>query len=73
MEKYANLSRSSAVESYEISDTFIKVKFYKENKLYKYSYVSAGKENIENMKILAINGRGLNSYINKYVRVLYER
>jgi hypothetical protein len=73
MEKYANLSRSSAVESYEISDTFIKVKFYNKNKIYKYSYVSAGKENIENMKILAINGRELNSYINKYVRVLYER
>lgn len=73
MEKYKNLNRISAVESYEISDTFIKVKFYKTNKIYTYTYVSAGKENVETMKILALNGRGLNSYINKYVSNLFER
>ena len=73
MVQYKNLNRNSAVESYEISNNYINVKFYNSNKVYTYSYQSANRQHIENMKILAIKGQGLNSYINKYVRNLYVR
>lgn len=73
MVPYKNLNRNSAVESFEILDSYIRVKFYNSNKVYTYSYQSANRQHIENMKILAIKGKGLNSYINKYVRNLYVR
>jgi hypothetical protein len=39
---------------------------------YVYTYKSAGKRHIENMKALAASGKGLNSYINDYTRDLFE-
>ena len=42
------------------------------NSIYLYSYSSSGENHIETMKELAISGYGLNSYINKYVKLSYE-
>lgn len=71
MVRYRNSSGSSGVLAYEIGDEFIKVQFH-DRKTYLYSYRSAGSHNIEQMKVLAVRGRGLNSYINKYVKNNYE-
>jgi len=72
MEKYLNLNGDSGVDSYEIGSDFIKVLFLKTSYLYTYSYRKAGKFHVDNMKILAEKGRGLNSYINKNVYKLYD-
>ncbi len=72
MNHYANLGGNSNVETYEIGATFIRVKFYGTNKLYTYSYNSAGMQNVEKAKDLAIRGQGLNSFIMRNMKYLYE-
>lgn len=72
MNRYANLGGNSNVEAYEIGASFIRVKFYGTNKIYAYSYNSAGMENVEKAKLLAINGQGLNSFIMRSMKYLYE-
>jgi hypothetical protein len=54
------------VVAYEIGNESIKVEF-SDGALYEYTYKSAGRDNIEEMKILAREGRGLNTYITQYV------
>lgn len=72
MEKYKNLGRDSNVESYEIGKDSIRVKFNGTTKVYSYSYRKAGLDHVEQMKVLARNGSGLNSYINRNVKNLYD-
>ena len=72
MEIYRNLGDDSGVDSYEIGNDYITVKFTKTYRTYTYSYAKAGENNVEEMKNLAINGSGLNAFINKYVRNLYD-
>jgi hypothetical protein len=71
MERYKNLGGNSGVAEYEIKNNSIIVKFNTGIE-YVYSYTSAGNANIEKMKLLASAGKGLNSYINKYVPKGYE-
>ncbi len=73
MQLYLNLSGKSGVYAYEIGHDFIQVKFLKTPKIYSYSYRIAGSVHVEQMKILAKQGRGLNTYINKYVYDLYDK
>lgn len=73
MEQYRNYGGGSNVKSYSIGDTYIKVSFNKSTRVYTYSYKSAGVENVEQMKKLARQGYGLNSFINKNVKYDYER
>jgi len=61
MTVYSNKGGESGVSKYEIKENSTGVQ-------YLYTYESAGVENIEAMKELAILGEGLNSFINKYVR-----
>ena len=70
MERYRNIDGDSGVTGYEIGSDFIKVWF--NNNWYLYTYASAGSNNIEEMKKLAVAGNGLNSFINKHVRKDYE-
>ncbi len=72
MTLYKNIGRDSGVRSYQIQSNTISVTFTS-GVTYVYNYGSAGKEHIENMKELAQNGRGLNSYINKYVKNRYSK
>ncbi len=65
-----NLGGDSGVVAYELGDDPITVKFG-DGAVYLYTYQSAGSHNIEQMKELAVAGRGLNSFINKYVRKQY--
>lgn len=71
MENYLNRGGDSGVSQFEIGDTHIIVRFNTGNE-YTYSYQSAGSNHIEQMKVLARTGRGLNSFINKYVKNKYD-
>lgn len=73
MERYRNRGDDSGVSSYEIGTDFIKVKFSKTIRTYTYSYRRAGRVHVESMKRLALSGNGLNSYINRYVKDLYDK
>lgn len=72
MKTYANRNGRSSVRSYEYGDTYILVQF-KSGAHYRYSYASAGKNNIENMKQLADLGSGLGSYIMNNCKFSYEK
>lgn len=72
MERYLDLDGDSGVVAYEIGETYIKVKFNGTYKIYTYSYRSAGANRVEDMKRLARSGDGLNSYIMRYAKKLYE-
>ena len=70
MKRYRNRGGDSGVVAYEIGPDFITVKF-SDRSVYLYTYQSAGRANIERMKRLAIDGEGLNSFINRCVRKDY--
>lgn len=72
METYQNVNGNSGIAGYEIGDTYIEVEFADTESVYRYSYKSAGRENVEEMKRLAAQGHGLNSFINRRVKYLYE-
>lgn len=72
MTEYENYGGNSNVVAYEIGYDYIDVRFAG-GSVYRYSYYSAGEENVETMKELAISGSGLNSYIMRRCRTLYER
>ena len=72
MERYKNIGGDSGVAEYEIGPDFIRVKF-KDGSVYLYTYASAGSQDIEQMKKLAVAGEGLNAFINRNVRKSYER
>lgn len=70
---YRDIDGDSGVLAYEISIDYIDVQFKGTSRKYRYSYQSAGRENVEAMKALAQNGNGLNSYINRHVKYLYVK
>jgi hypothetical protein len=72
MEHYKNVDGDSGVSAYEIGVDFIRIQF-STGAVYLYTYTSAGQANIEEMKVLAQRGDGLNSFINTTVRKLYAR
>ena len=69
---YQVINRDSGVLAYATGTDYIDVKFKGTSKVYRYSYQKAGKENVETMKALAQSGDGLNSFINKNVKYLYD-
>lgn len=73
MQPYFDINGNSNVLCYDIGTNYIDVQFRGTPKVYRYSYSSAGANNVETMKSLARQGHGLNSYINKNVRYLYEK
>ena len=72
MQPYLNLSGNSAVVSYEIEPTRIRVMF-KGGRVYSYSYTSAGADKVERMKSLARSGAGLSAFITRNARYDYEK
>ncbi len=72
MEKYLNKNNDSGVSHYEIFDDKINVKFTGNEKIYTYSKYKAGWQHVDNMKVLAQKGSGLNSYINTNVKYLND-
>lgn len=72
MERYMNFNGNSNVGFFSIGQEYIDVRFANGGMTYRYTYDSAGKDNVETMKELARQGYGLNSYINRFVRMGYE-
>ena len=75
MKQYLNLNGDSGISEYEIGNDFIEVKFKNNSSytytIYQYTYQSAGMMAIDEMKVLATTGRGLNHYINTNVKKKY--
>lgn len=61
MQKYGNFGGDSGVEAFEIGVDYIEVKFKTSRRIYKYSYISAGKDAVETLKEKALSGEGLNA------------
>lgn len=72
MEKYSNRSGNSPITHYQIGDDRVIV-WFKTGKSYSYSYRKAGRTNVERMKVLARNGKGLSAYITKNVMTKYDK
>lgn len=70
MKPYRNLAGDSGVVAYEIGREHLKVRF-SDGATYLYTVRSAGRSNIEHMKLLAQSGRGLSSFISVVVRDRY--
>ncbi len=72
MIRYKNLGGGSGVQAYETGPSHISVQFNGTPRIYTYSNRRAGMSHVNQMKILALRGYGLNSYINCFVRNLYD-
>ncbi len=72
MQPYKNLGGDSGILSYEIGPDSITVKF-KDGWFYLYTDVSTGNSEVETMKRLAAEGRGLNSYISTTIKKKFAR
>ncbi len=72
MEPYRNVAGNSGVKAYEAGPDYITIEF-SDGAVYRYTYASAGEENVERMKGLAEAGQGLNTFISTSVSKLYER
>ena len=72
MTPYRNLGGNSGVRAYEIGPDFIRVQFA-DGSVYWYTCKKPGPQNVEHMKRLAVDGRGLHSFINTTVRYDYDR
>lgn len=67
MTPYANSNSSSGIVAYAIEREAIVIEF-RHGGRYRYDYETTGREHVEEMKVLALEGRGLATYINKNVR-----
>jgi hypothetical protein len=73
MTPYKDVSGKSGVDSYEIRGNSILVRFKRSSKIYVYDYDTPGKENVDEMKRLAKNGKDLATYISQVVKRRYSR
>ena len=64
MKRYGNLHGNSGIAAYEEGTDFIRIRFTS-GSVYLYTYESACKEDIEEMKELAREGEGLTRFINE--------
>ncbi|HTJ11924.1 MAG TPA: hypothetical protein VL547_07860 [Dinghuibacter sp.] len=72
MQRYKNLQGNSGVRAFVIGADYIKVGFAT-GETYVYDYRQPGKDDVENMKALALKGRGLSTYISTHVRERYAK
>lgn len=70
MQRYKNISGNSGVIAYRIGRDSITIEF-EDGAIYRYTYKSAGRSNIEQMKALAAAGEGLSTFVVRHVRKAY--
>lgn len=68
---YRNRSGTSGIDAYALLDDGILVRF-DDGTIYRYGSRRPGRHHVGRMKSLAMGGRGLAAYINRYVREKYE-
>jgi hypothetical protein len=62
MKRYQNLSGKSEVSTYELLKDAVTISF-KDHSKFIYSNQSAGRENVSKMKVLALAGKGLGTFV----------
>ena len=67
MTEYGNGNGNSGITAYQTGANYIDIQF-RGGKVYRYSENTVGELYLLTMKVLASGGKGLNSFINKYVR-----
>jgi hypothetical protein len=74
MTPYKNLGRDSNIESYDISEDSIHVRF-KGGRVRNYLFDSSnpGQIIVDKMKVLALQGQGLNEFISRTVKSKFSR
>jgi len=72
MKSYKNVSGKSTVAMYELAKDFVTVRFASQE-VYRYSNQSAGRENVGKMKVLALAGKGLGTFIENNVKDKFAR
>jgi hypothetical protein len=72
MEKYLNLSGKSGVAWYVLGEDSITINFTTGG-VYLYNYQKPGFMKVTEMKRLAVAGKGLNTYISKFVKDQYDQ
>jgi hypothetical protein len=72
MSPYANRSGDSGVVSYATDSDSITVRF-RSGESYTYTYESAGQNNVEQMKRLAHQGKGLSTFVSRNVKNMYDQ
>jgi hypothetical protein len=70
MTPYKNLNGDSRVAGYHLSPGAIEV-FFRDRYAYTYTEAIAGEDVITRMRVLALQGRGLNDFINRHARTAY--
>ena len=70
MPRYKNLEGTSGVVAYECAPGAIAVRFI-DGDVYIYTDGSTGRATVEQMQALARKGRGLSTFISRYVRDRY--
>lgn len=71
MEKYSNRRGNSPITHFQIESEKIIV-WFQGGKSYSYSYRKAGRNHVEQMKVLAKSGSGLSAYITQNVKFAYD-
>jgi hypothetical protein len=72
MKRYRNLGGDSGVTGYRVGDGLIHVRFV-DGDIYEYTDLATGHEHVEHMQSLAQSGRGLATYISRFVHGTYAR
>ena len=72
MKRYRNLDGNSGVTAYENGCGFIRIRFVNGD-TYEYTDEATGREHIANMQQLARAGRGLATYVSRFVHEDYAR
>ncbi|HJW06647.1 MAG TPA: hypothetical protein VJ527_09180 [Rhodanobacter sp.] len=72
MKRYRNLDGNSGVAAYECGDGVIRIRFVNGD-TYEYTDEATGRTHIANMQQLARAGRGLATYVSRFVHDDYAR
>lgn len=72
MRAYGDLGGDSGIAGYEPGPDYIRIEFTN-GTVYLYTDASTGAEHVAEMKRLAAVGRGLNTYLNRWVRGRFAR
>jgi hypothetical protein len=67
---YRKINGDTGVRAFSTGKDYIKVQF-RDRSVYLYNYAVTGKEKVEQMKQLAVRGRGLTTFINRHVSDRY--
>lgn len=67
MKRYVHRGGETGVAAYETGPRSITIRFT-DGSTYRYTYAKTGADHVEAMKGLAVEGKGLTTYINQHVR-----